>query len=689
MAPCNILIVEDDETLAALLEARLEKMGHQVAARVSTGEEAVTEAGETMPDLVLMDILLGGEMDGIEAAGHIQSRFRIPVIYLTAYSDPGLLKRAKITEPFGYLTKPISQAALRGGIEIALYKSAMERRLRESEERLELALEGGNLGAWDWNLQTGKTVWDRRALEAFGYSVGDIKPLFRTWKSLSHSEDWPYVLEKLNEHFVGESPYLDVQYRFRSKSGDWRWMLMHGKVVERDKDGKSVRITGTCRDVTNQVQAEEALRASEQRFRDLARLLPEPVFELDKEGVATFANQAALDLLGYTQEDLEKGIMASQILAPDDRNTGLENMQKVLSGKEMGGNELLGLRKDGTTFPIWFHTTRIITHNRVVGLRGIGIDLTELRRTEQALRESEDRLKDFLESANDLIQMVDADGRLVFANQAWRETLGYSENEIQGLSFFDFVHQDSTSKFKEAFQRVVSGGTISNLEAVFVTKEGRPVVVEGNINCRFKDGKPVNTRGIFRDVTDRKKAEDALNFAYRRLDEYSTLLENRVYERTVELEESRQEIKEYAGRLEIYSEGLAIVLRSVQTEKRDLEDKVTQNCNSVLRPILDQLRVCDSPKKAELLLDSMEFQIEKIASLTGPQLIEQAEVLTPREIQVCLHLKSCLTSKEIATIMGISAKAVSFHRGNIRRKLGLVGTGNDLVSFLMATEVKH
>src|ERR1700758_4812661 len=106
MANVKILVVEDESVIARYIESRLRSLGYGVCAVVPSGEEAVQKAGEMHPDLVLMDIVLRGNMNGIEAAGQIRSRFNIPVIYLTAYADDDTLQRAKVTEPFGYLLKP-------------------------------------------------------------------------------------------------------------------------------------------------------------------------------------------------------------------------------------------------------------------------------------------------------------------------------------------------------------------------------------------------------------------------------------------------------------------------------------------------------------------------------------------------------------------------------------------------------
>jgi len=134
MVEIQILVVEDESIVAEDIRRNLENLGYVVPAVASSGEDAVKKAEELSPDLVLMDIVLKGEIDGIEAAEQIRSRFDIPVVYLTAYSDEKTLERAKITEPFGYVIKPFKERELQINIEIALYKHKMEKKLKESRE---------------------------------------------------------------------------------------------------------------------------------------------------------------------------------------------------------------------------------------------------------------------------------------------------------------------------------------------------------------------------------------------------------------------------------------------------------------------------------------------------------------------------------------------------------------------------
>lgn len=140
MPDTQILVVEDESIVAEDIKTTIQKMGYSVSAVVSSGEDAVREAEQKRPDLILMDIMLRGKMNGIEAAGQIRSAFNIPVIYLTAYADEKIIGEAKLTEPFGYITKPFENRELHSCIEMALYKHEIENSLRESRAWLSAIL---------------------------------------------------------------------------------------------------------------------------------------------------------------------------------------------------------------------------------------------------------------------------------------------------------------------------------------------------------------------------------------------------------------------------------------------------------------------------------------------------------------------------------------------------------------------
>jgi PAS domain S-box-containing protein len=142
------------------------------------------------------------------------------------------------------------------------------------------------------------------------------------------------------------------------------------------------------------------------------------------------------------------------------------------------------------------------------------------------LRQSENQLRDFFDNANDLIQSVAPNGQFVFVNRAWRETLGYSEAEIERLSLVDIIlHPDCRDRYLEAFKPVLAGEVSYEVEAIFVTKDSRAITVEGSVNCQIEHGLPKLSRGIFRDITERKQVEKALQQAE---EKYRSIFENAI-----------------------------------------------------------------------------------------------------------------------------------------------------------------
>jgi PAS domain S-box-containing protein len=147
---------------------------------------------------------------------------------------------------------------------------------------LQLALEGSDLGLWDWNIATGEAYFDSYWKSMLGYDVDEIKNNYQAWVQLIHPEDLPTVMTALNTYLEGLFPVYDVEFRMRSKSGEWKWILAHGKVFEDDEAGKPLRMAGTHKDISDRKQAEEALRQSEGRERKKAQELKLALNELKR-----------------------------------------------------------------------------------------------------------------------------------------------------------------------------------------------------------------------------------------------------------------------------------------------------------------------------------------------------------------------------------------------------------------------
>lgn len=163
-----------------------------------------------------------------------------------------------------------------------------------------------------------------------------------------------------------------------------------------DQKGKGIGRLAMVRDISERLRVEEKLKESEQKFRDMANLLPQIVYEIDIYGNLTFVNQLAFEYFGYSQEEFEKGINVLQTLIPEDIDKAKENIQKRIEGKNVGSPEYTALRKDGSTFPVLIYSNLVTKGGKPVGLRGIIVDITERKQAEEELQKHREHLEELV-----------------------------------------------------------------------------------------------------------------------------------------------------------------------------------------------------------------------------------------------------------------------------------------------------
>ena len=267
-------------------------------------------------------------------------------------------------------------ATIAQGQDITEHKKA-ENKLRESEKKYRRLYEQSNDAVFIHTLEGQILDVNNRACSMLGYSCDQI--LTMSIPSL-HPRDELRASKKALKT-TGEDGSVRFESKFKKADGSIIDVDISARIIDKEIGV----IQGIVRDISERTNIENKLRESEEKYRELANLLPQSVFEMDIEGNYTFANRYALESFGYSQEDLKKGLNALQMFIPEDRERVKQNIRKKLSGEEFKDHEYTALRKDGSTFPVIIYTVPIIREKKPVGLRGIAVDITERKKTEEEL----------------------------------------------------------------------------------------------------------------------------------------------------------------------------------------------------------------------------------------------------------------------------------------------------------------
>jgi PAS domain S-box-containing protein len=243
------------------------------------------------------------------------------------------------------------------------------------------------------------------------------------------------------------------------------------------------------------------------------------VFETNATGIITFYNQPGCEITGYTPEDLGKGLNIIEVISPEDRVRAKVNVQKVMAGQSNGPNEYRLLTKDGGILPVLAKTTPFILENGLIGLRGILVDITERKQAEENLRRSEERLNAIILNAPIGIATSDSREYFLTANPAFCKIIGYSEAELQKLTFKDIGLEEDTKTILSNMEKLCLGKVpYFNQEQRYMRKDG--VIIDGKITVsavRDKEQKPILFIAELEDITQRKTAERTIAENQKRL----------------------------------------------------------------------------------------------------------------------------------------------------------------------------
>jgi PAS domain S-box-containing protein len=362
MSKAKILIVEDEGIVANDLAMRLRRSGYDVVGTAATGEAAIRLAGELQPNLVLMDVTLQGSMDGIEAAGAIRSQFGIPVVYLTAHSDQTTLQRAKITDPFGYILKPFEDRELAVNLDMALYKHATDRKVRESERWLATTLRSIADAVVTIDRMRRITFMNPVAESITGWTIGEAmgKDVSEVC-AVSDEETGVPCLCLTSESGIETLTSVSTNHAVLLSRQGRQTPVEQIAAPIRDENGVVSGAVVLFRDVTERKHAERDLRASDLRFRTAFGHTPIGMAVLTPEGKFADVNASFCAITGYAAEELRQKTFL-EVTHPDDLAVSREMVGRLTRG-EVANIELEKryIRKDGNV--VWAQMIASLVRN--------------------------------------------------------------------------------------------------------------------------------------------------------------------------------------------------------------------------------------------------------------------------------------------------------------------------------------
>ncbi len=261
-------------------------------------------------------------------------------------------------------------------------------------------------------------------------------------------------------------------------------------------------------DITEKKLAEKKLAKSKKRFEELIDLLPEAVVELDLNLNLTYLNQRTINLIGYSEEDIASGLNALEMIVPEEREKAKNKFAQRLKGTDPGTTEYKALKKDGTTFPILFHANTIVEEDKLVGARGVIVDITERKKTERELQKSEEKFKSIFNDSAVGMSITQTDGSLS-VNKAFSQLVGYSEEELNQMKWQEFTHPEDVERNREIVRLILAGkNKTARWEKRYIHKKGHIVWVDISTSLlRDDEGQPLFFITSAIDITEQKKTE--------------------------------------------------------------------------------------------------------------------------------------------------------------------------------------
>ncbi|XHX75926.1 MAG: PAS domain S-box protein [Stenomitos frigidus ULC029] len=387
----------------------------------------------------------------------------------------------------------------------------IEQALRESEERLQLALEASGDGIWDWDITTNEIYYSPQYFQMLGYAAAELPQLISTWENLVHPEDMVWVKELLAGHLHDRSVLYKFDYRLRTKTGEWKWIADYGKVMTWDENGQPLRMIGTHRDVNDRKSIEAALRQSEEQRRLALDLTHIGFWDLHIPSDDLTWNENHFTLLG-----MPVGLAAPQYenwrdrIYPEDVKRVEQLFAHSIKTHTDYEAEYRVVEPNGSIR--WLMARgRAIYDEQNQPLRSLGVllDISDHKQSEAALQESSRRWRSLLDNVQLVVIGLDIHGNVEYANPFFLTLTGYQLKEVLGKSWFDnFLTPGQRLPTKAVFRAVLEHNSPTPYQNPILTKAGEErIIAWSNTTLRDVAGRSIGTISIGEDITERRKIE--------------------------------------------------------------------------------------------------------------------------------------------------------------------------------------
>ncbi len=390
-----------------------------------------------------------------------------------------------------------------------------QQKLKKSQERLSMALDAANDGLWDWNIKTGEVYFSPRYYTMLGYKPNEFEPTYQAWTDLLHPDDKNGVEERIREHIERKSEGFEEEFRLKTKTQEWRWILSRGKVVQWDPDGNPVRMVGTHVDITRRKTSETLIAISEERFRTLVDNIPGIVYRcrLDEHWSMYYITQGIEKLSGYPPHEFVENKVRSfaSIIHPEDRQMVKDITFEKVNKNQMFSIEYRIITFDGNIKWVYERGTGVRDEvGNILFLDGVIFDITKRKQAEEKLRIQ----RYYLEKAQEMGSIgtweLDIEkNKLVWTDQNYRIFGVPIGTELTYDIFLNCIHPDDRQYVDKQWADALKGKPYDIEHRLIV--DGKVKWVREKAELQFDEkGRCIRGIGFTQDITERKLAQQEI-----------------------------------------------------------------------------------------------------------------------------------------------------------------------------------